>query len=65
MSSETLVKCGHPNCQCLVEAEQKFCSSACSTTRGATRGPCMCGHPGCTGEQPLADEEEMDTRLPE
>jgi hypothetical protein len=23
MSNETLVKCGHPPCQCLVEAEQR------------------------------------------
>ena len=50
MDSETLVKCAHPSCQCLVEAEQKFCSAACSTPRGTASVPCACGHPGCSDE---------------
>jgi hypothetical protein len=47
MTSETLVKCGHPPCQCLVEAEQKFCSAECASARGASRVPCLCGHADC------------------
>jgi metallothionein len=57
MPSETLMKCAHPACLCLVEAEQRFCSSACSSDRGYVSGPCLCGHPGCTGERPLEDDE--------
>lgn len=51
MSSETLVKCMHKPCQCLVEAEQKFCSAACKSARDGSSVPCPCGHPGCVGEQ--------------
>jgi len=39
MASETLVKCANPPCECLVEAEQKFCSSACSNSRGSGSEP--------------------------
>lgn len=63
MSTETLVKCLHPPCQCLVEAEQKFCSSACASAHGAGRGPCMCGHADCAGEHNIEDEE-FDPLLP-
>lgn len=65
MSTETLIKCMHPSCQCLVEAEQMFCSSACASAKGANRGPCMCGHPGCTGEHTsTTQEDEFDPLLP-
>lgn len=57
MSNETLVKCSHPPCQCLVEAEEKFCSSACASARGSNGGPCICGHPDCIAETRLGDEE--------
>ena len=57
MSNETLVKCGHPPCQCLVEAEQTFCSSACASARGPSSGPCLCGHADCVAETRLGDEE--------
>ncbi len=61
MDSETLVKCEHPPCQCLVEAEQKFCSSACSSARATASVPCSCGHSGCVlGEQRLANDDEAD-----
>jgi metallothionein len=50
MASETLMKCMHGPCQCLVEAEQKFCSAACSSARATGSLPCACGHPGCVGE---------------
>ncbi len=59
MASETLVKCGHPRCECLVEDEQKFCSSACSNFRGTAGEPCMCGHPGCAGVDPLVEDESL------
>lgn len=64
MSTETLIKCMHPPCQCLVEAEQKFCGSACASARGASRGPCMCGHPDCVGEHTVTEDEEFDPLLP-
>jgi hypothetical protein len=57
MASETLMKCAHPPCQCLVEAEQQFCSSSCASARGSARMPCTCGHPGCTTEHELGDDE--------
>jgi hypothetical protein len=50
MASETLIKCSHPPCQCLIEAEQQFCSADCASARGAARGPCLCGHVGCVAE---------------
>lgn len=57
MASETLVKCAHPPCECLVEAEQQFCSASCSSARGASSGPCTCGHPGCAGEDLMEEDE--------
>lgn len=57
MSSETLVKCAHPPCQCLVEAEQKFCSANCENADGSARVPCLCDHDGCVGEYRLGKEE--------
>jgi metallothionein len=59
MASETLVKCANAPCECLVEAEQKYCSSACSNARGSAGEPCMCGHPGCTGEEVLRQNESV------
>jgi hypothetical protein len=59
MSSETLMKCAHPPCQCLAEAEQQFCSSPCAGVRGSARVPCMCGHVGCVGEQRLDEEDDL------
>ena len=63
MASKTLVKCAHPPCQCLVESEQSFCSSACSSARAAASAPCACGHTGCADDQILTgdlDEDESD-----
>ncbi len=57
MGSETLMKCAHPPCECLVEAEQQFCSSSCASVRGSARVPCMCD-PGCVGEQRLGEEDD-------
>lgn len=59
MGSETSMKCTHPSCQCLVEAEQQFCSSSCASIRGSARVPCMCGHPGCVGEQRRGEGDEF------
>jgi hypothetical protein len=61
MTSETLIKCTHPPCRCLVEAEQKFCSSVCASARGATREPCMCEHEGCVGEHAGTEDDEFDS----
>ena len=60
MTSETLVKCMHKPCQCLVEEEQKFCSAACETAVGNDIVPCPCGHAGCIGEQWITDEAPGD-----
>jgi hypothetical protein len=60
MTSETLIKCAHPPCQCLVEAEQRFCSSACATAH-SSHGPCMCGHAGCMGEHDVSDTDDSVT----
>jgi hypothetical protein len=54
-STETLIKCMHPPCQCLVEPQQKFCSSACSSANGSLRGPCTCGHEGCAVDERLTE----------
>ena len=51
MSAETLVKCVHKPCQCLVEAEQNYCSAACRTARDSSSVACPCGHPSCVGEE--------------
>ncbi len=59
MGSETLMKCAHPPCQCLLEAEQQFCGSSCASVRGSARVPCMCGHPGCVGDQRLDEEDGL------
>ena len=64
MSSETIIKCLHPPCPCLVEADQKFCSSACADARGASRGPCRCGHADSVGERTMTEQEEFDPLLP-
>jgi len=60
MSSKTLIKCAHPHCQCLIEAEQQFCSATCASAKGASRGPCLCGHAGCIGEHDNPDERDPD-----
>jgi hypothetical protein len=65
MSSDTLVKCGYSPCRCLVEAEQKFCGSECSSARGTTSDPCLCGHPGCVDDETLLDEDEPELLSPE
>jgi hypothetical protein len=62
MASETLMKCMHGPCQCLVEAEQKFCSTACSTARATHSVPCPCGHPGCVAEQWATESAKEDER---
>jgi len=59
MPSKTLIKCAHPPCQCLIEAEQQFCSATCASAKGASRSPCLCGHAGC-GEQDDPDERDPD-----
>jgi hypothetical protein len=59
MASETLVKCAHPPCQCLVEEEQKYCSSACAKPDGASRGSCMCAHAGCIAQLETAEGDEI------
>ncbi len=59
MGSETLTKCAHSPCQCLVDAEQQFCSSSCASVRGSARVPCVCGHPVCVGEPRLDDEDDL------
>jgi len=59
MASETLMKCAHPLCQCLVEEEQKYCSSACARLDGALRGPCSCGHSGCIAAGEIAEGDEI------
>ena len=59
MDSETLMKCAHPSCQCLVEDEQQYRSSACSKADGAARGPCMCGHRGCTAEREIMESDDV------
>ena len=51
MSTETLVKCMHKPCQCLVEAEQQFCSAVCKTAKDSNSVACPCGHPDCIAEQ--------------
>jgi hypothetical protein len=65
MASETLVKCAHPPCQCLLEAEQRFCSASCSNRRATASVPCSCGHPGGVAEQwahdDIVDSDESDT----
>ena len=58
MASETLMKCAHPPCQCLVEAEQKYCSAACESAGGSARRPCVCDHPGCLDRETLASDEK-------
>jgi len=62
MASETLMKCTHPPCQCLVDVDQQqFCSPACARAMGATQLPCSCGHAGCVGDQILFDESDALT----
>jgi hypothetical protein len=56
-NTETLIKCTHPPCQCLVEPEQRFCSVACSSADGSSRGPCRCGHEGCIAAERLMENE--------
>lgn len=59
MAPETLIKCAHPPCQCLVEAEPKVCSSSCASARGATRG-----HAGCVAEHNVGEDDEFEPLLP-
>ena len=46
--TETNDKCAHPPCNCMVDAEGKYCSQYCEAA-----GPdeveisCDCGHSGC------------------
>jgi hypothetical protein len=62
MASETLVKCAHPPCECLVERQPKFCSSACSGARATARAPLQLRPSPCTaGESFLGDESSQGT----
>lgn len=59
MASETLVKCANPPCECLVEDEEQYCSSACSNARGSASEPCTCGHPGCRTQELAGQVDSM------
>jgi hypothetical protein len=39
MQSENLIKCAHKPCQCLVEIEDQFCSSACAAAKDTPDRP--------------------------
>ena len=54
MQSETLMRCAHPPCRCLVETEDEFCSAACRRAQHSPDGPCRCGHPECMEKQKAA-----------
>lgn len=57
MASETLKKCAHPPCECLVEAGEKFCGSACANEpASAPKSSCFCGHVGCAEGRRLAEQ---------
>jgi len=45
----SLKKCSHPNCSCLVGADQAYCSAQCAKTQWII--DCKCGHPGCKGSK--------------
>ncbi|HEY0178799.1 MAG TPA: hypothetical protein VGC30_04085 [Dokdonella sp.] len=44
--------CGHPNCECVVEGPDAFCSAYCAqsaaTPDDAREPVCACGHADCT-----------------
>lgn len=41
-------KCAHPSCDCKVEGQNQFCSTACQASQETASG-CACGHAGCKG----------------
>ena len=47
MQSESLMKCGHGACRCLVETEDEFCSAACAQAKARGLETCECGHSEC------------------
>ena len=50
MQSESLIKCAHPPCRCIVEVEDQFCSTACAS-KPPLNVPCPCGHPECVASK--------------
>jgi metallothionein len=49
MATETVKKCGHPNCSCAAPAG-KYCSVQCETMEKMPDIECKCGHAGCKGK---------------
>ena len=39
-------QCAHPNCDCLVTKDEKYCSPHCEAAP-ETEVMCGCGHPAC------------------
>lgn len=48
MSAETPNKCAHPECRCVTDNDNKYCSQTCKEAGGLTEIACQCGHPSCT-----------------
>jgi len=46
---ERLCKCAHELCECMVQPEQEYCSTYCSTADDVeeTEIQCDCGHDSC------------------
>jgi hypothetical protein len=46
-AEESLRKCPHGPCECMIYPEQKYCSIHCSTAENADEIECDCGHLNC------------------
>lgn len=44
--SETVKKCAHDLCKCLV-TDKKYCSTFCEDSKDVTALECDCKHPAC------------------
>jgi hypothetical protein len=42
--------CAHPACNCMVDKDDKYCSTYCKDAGNTLELSCNCGHAGCADE---------------
>ncbi len=60
MTPDSVTKCAHPPCKCIVEVEEPYCSESCASVIDQPHDPCPCGHPECVGTEEAVEDLELD-----
>jgi hypothetical protein len=59
MQSESLMRCAHHPCRCLVETEDEFCSPVRRRAQHSPDESCSCNHPECQEKQEVPRRENL------